>query len=145
MKVLPAHPPRRFGNVVAYNDQASEVHRSVDAMRGWVRDEIVTLRNDLEARILKQMDLREQLLREVDELIPQAVGGVVPGVEYAPAQHAASYHVSAITDMFDEVFYPVDDEGNFDFSDPLTSTPNPAFPTLLDDAPTHEEDWTALG
>lgn len=139
------YPARRMGSAQSYPERASEVSRDVHAMRGWVTQEIRTLRNDLEARIIKLCDLREQLQREVNELIPQAVGGVIPGVHYTTDQHAVSHHVSAITDALDTVFYPVLPNGTFDFANPRVTDPNPAYPTLLDDAPNGEEDWCALG
>lgn len=139
------YPARRMGSAQSYPERASEVSRDVHAMRGWLTQEIRTLRNDLEARIIKLCDLREQLQREVNELIPQAVGGVIPGVHYATDQHAVSHHVSAITDALDTVFYPVRADGTFDFANPRVTDPNPAYPTLLDDAPNGEEDWAAIG
>jgi hypothetical protein len=139
------YPPRRFGNTVSYATKAAEVTRDVHATRQWVTQEIRTLRNDLEARILKLCDLREQLKKEANELIPQAVGGVLPGVYYDTEQHAVSHHVSSVVDAIDTVFYPTLSDGTFDFTQPRVTTPNPEYPTLLDDAPAGEEDWTALG
>ena len=139
------YPPRRTGTNQSYADEASDLTRDIHAMRQWVTQEIRTLRNDLEARILKLCDLREQLLMEANELIPQAVGGVIPGVNYGDSQYAVSFHVSAITDAIDSIFYPVLPSGSFDFASPRVTGPNPAYPTLLDDAPEAEEDWTALG
>lgn len=139
------YPPRRIGSNRSYADEVSEITRDIHAMRGWLSKEIRNLRNDAEARIIKLCDLREQLQLEANELIPQAVGGVIPGVNYGVNQHAVSHHVSAITDAFDSVFYPVLPNGMFDFSDPRVTTPNPPYPTLLDDAPGSEEDWTGIG
>lgn len=139
------YPPRRLGTARSYAEKSSELTRDINALRGWVSQEIRTLRNDLEARILKLCDLREQLLQEVNELLPQAVGGVIPGMSYTAEQFAVSHHVSPITDVIDGVFYPVLPSGLFDFSNPRTTTPNPEYPTLLDDAPEGEEDWTAIG
>jgi hypothetical protein len=139
------YPPRRFGSNGSPVDQGAELHRTLHSARSWASNEIRTLRHDLEARILKLCDLREQLHQEMDELLPQAVGGVVPGVAYVPDHYAQSHHLSNIVDLIDEVFYPLTAAGDFDFSNPLISTPNPTFPTLLDDAPTGEEDWCGLG
>lgn len=139
------YPPRRFGNNQSYADEVSDITRDIHAMRSWVSQEIRTLRNDLEARIIKLCDLREQLQNEANELIPQAVGGVIPGVNYDASQYAVSHHVSAITDAFDTVFYPVLADGTFDFASPRQTAPNPTYPTLLDDAPEGEEDWCAVG
>lgn len=139
------YPPRRLGGNESYAAHASETARTVDASRRWVRAELRTLRNDLEARIIKLMDLREQLTLERDELLPTAIGGSVPGVFWDEAQFAQSYNLSAIVDLFDSVFYPRREDGSYDFSAPRTTGPNPDYPTLLDDAPNGEEDWTAIG
>ncbi len=139
------YPPRRLGTNRSYPDKSAEVARDTRAMRHWITREIRNLRNDLEARILKLCDLREQLQIEANELIPQAVGGVVPGVNYDSNLHAVSHHVSAVTDAIDSIFYPVTPDGMFDFSHPRSTGPNPEYPTLMDDAPEGEEDWCAIG
>lgn len=141
------YPPRRFGNVTSYTQQSADMTRTIHATRGWVTQEIRTLRNDLEARILKLMDLREQLTIERDELLPQAVGGAVPGLQWSgDGEFAASHNVSAIVDLIDEVFYPNTlQDGSRDFTRPRETGPNPTHPMLLDDAPNGEEDWTGVG
>lgn len=141
------YPPRRFGNTVSYTAQAADMARTINAARGWVTQEIRALRNDLEARIIKLMDLREQLTKERDELIPQAVGGVVPGIPFSETgEFAVSFNVSMIVDDIDSTFYPVTrTDGSRDFDQPRQSGPNPFQPMLLDDAPNGEEDYTALG
>jgi len=141
------YPPRRFGNAVSYTQQSADMTRTVHAMRGWVTQEIRTLRNDLEARIIKLCDLREQLTIERDELLPQAVGGAVPGLQWTDnGEYAITHNVSAIVDQIDTAFYPDTlNDGSRDFSRPRQTGPNPAQPMLLDDAPNGEEAWTAIG
>jgi hypothetical protein len=141
------YPPRRFGNSVSYTAQAADMTRTIHATRGWVTQEIRTLRNDIEARILKLMDLREQLTLERDELLPQAVGGSVPMLQWQDnGEFASTHNVAPIVDGIDSVFYPETlADGSRDFERPRVSEPNPASPMLLDDAPNGEEDWTALG
>ena len=48
-------------------------------------------------------------------------------------------------DLFDSVFYPRRDDGSYDFGSPRVTGPSPGYPTLLDDAPDGEEDWTGIG
>jgi hypothetical protein len=141
------YPPRRFGGAAIPMTEGADMARTVHAARGWVTQEIRTLRNDLEARIIKLMDLREQLTKERDELLPQAVGGAVPGLQWSnDGQFAASHNVSVIVDNIDSVFYPeTNPTGGRDFDRPRTTGPNPAQPMLLDDAPNGEEDYTAIG
>jgi hypothetical protein len=141
------YPPRRFGNATSYTQQSADMTRTIHATRGWVAQEIRTLRNDLEARIIKLMDLREQLMIERDELLPQAVGGSVAGLQWASdGEFAASHNVSAIVDRIDAVFYPNTlNDGSRNYNQPRQTGPNPTEPMLLDDAPNGEEDWTAIG
>lgn len=141
------YPPRRFGNVVSYTAQAADMTRTIHATRKWVTQEIRGLRNNLEARIIKLMDLREQLIQERDEILPQAIGGSIPGVVWDNNQEfAATHNVSVIMDMIDEVFYPeVLPDGSRNFDAPRASQPNPPSPVLLEDAPNGEEAWCAIG
>ena len=140
------YPPRRFGNTVSYTAQAADMTRTVHAARGWVSQEIKTLRNDIEARIIKLMDLREQLKKERDELLPTAVGGCIPDLHWSPDEFATSHNVANIVDQFDAVFYPeILPDGSRDFNRPRVTGPNPTDPMLLDDAPNGEEDWCSIG
>lgn len=141
------YPPRRFGNSVSYTAQAADMTRTIHASRGWVAQEIRTLRNDLEARIIKLMDLREQLTKERDELLPQAVGGSVPGLQWSDnGEFAVTHNVAPIVEGIDAVFFPSTlPNGSRNFESPRISGPNPGSPMLLDDAPNEEESWTAIG
>jgi hypothetical protein len=136
--------PRKLGSNISYVSESAEMTPAIHAAREWVSQEIKTRRNDLEARIIKLCDLREQLIKERDEILPQAVGGVVAGVPFGD-NFAISFHVSSIVNSVDKVFYPLTEDGEYDFLSPRASEPNPPYPVLLEDAPTGEEDWTALG
>jgi len=141
------YPPRRFGNTVSNTASGADMTRTIHAARGWVTQEIRTLRNDIEARIIKLMDLREQLMRERDEILPTAVGGSVPGLSWSnDGEFATSHNVAMIVDNIDAVYYPVRlPDGSRDFNHPRESRPNPEQPMLLDDAPNGEEDFSAIG
>jgi hypothetical protein len=138
------YPPRKFGNNITYVTESAEMTPAIRAARDWVSREIRTKRNDIEARILKLADLREQLMIERDEILPTAVGGVISGLPY-DENFAISFNVSSIVNTIDAVFYPLTDQGEYDLTRPRASQPNPPYPVLLEDAPTGEEDWTALG
>jgi hypothetical protein len=141
------YPPRRFGSRVSHTAMAADMTRTIHAARGWATQEIRTLRNDLEARVIKLMDLREQLMKERDELLPTAVGGSVPGLNWSnEGLYAVSHNVAMIVENIDAVFYPNRlEDGSRDFARPRVSQPNPEQPMLLDDAPNGEEDWTGIG
>ena len=138
------YPPRKFGSNITYVSESAEMTGPIQAMRGWVSREIRTKRNDLEARILKLCDLREQLLKERDEILPTAIGGVISGVPYGE-DFALSFNVSSIVNTIDAIFYPLNEDGQYDFSLPRASQPNPPYPVLLEDADTGEEAWTGIG
>lgn len=138
------YPPRKFGNNITYVSESAEMTPAIHAARSWVTQEIKTKRNDIEARILKLCDLREQLRTERDEILPQAVGGVVSGIPFGD-NFAISFHVSSIVKSVDDVFYPLSEQGIYDFSQPREPQENPPYPVLLEDAPTGEEDWTGIG
>lgn len=135
------YPPRKLGNNISYLEEMADLSFTVTRTRIWVSKEIRRM-GELEQRIIKLCDLREQLLYERDVLIPQAVGGVVEGVPLGESgtEFAVSHHVSYVIHEIDKVIYgdPVD------LSNPRRDVPNPAFPTILEDAPTGEEDWHSL-
>jgi hypothetical protein len=137
------YPNRKFGNSISHVSESAEMATAIHAARDWISQEIRTKRNDIEARIIKQCDLREQLMKERDEILPQAVGGVVPGLPWGD-NFALSFHVSSIVDAVDKVFYPLTEDGEYDFLNPRASENNPPYPVLLEDAPTGEEDWTGI-
>ena len=55
--------------------------RTIHQVRSWANTTIKERFQDAEWRIIKQCDLREQLLTERDETLVQAFGGVLDGVE----------------------------------------------------------------
>lgn len=56
------------------------VVRTMHDIRAWANQDIKTRLRDMEWRIIKQMDLREQLCAERDSIIVQAFGGLQPGL-----------------------------------------------------------------
>jgi hypothetical protein len=56
------------------------VVKSMHHMRAWANQDIKEM-NDMESRIIKLCDLREQLIQERDVILVQAFGGVLPGVQ----------------------------------------------------------------
>jgi hypothetical protein len=135
------YPPRKQGtNQTSVADQ-SQVTFPIERSRTWVRQDLQYLRRDLEAKILKLCDLREQLTQERDEILPQAVGGTVEALSFDGVD---TQHVSSIVADIDGIFYPVVDEVP-DMDNPREYSPNNDYSTLVVDAPTGEEDWTALG
>lgn len=137
-------PARKLGSKESVWDDpsANAVGKRVVAARSWLTQEIKELRHDLEARIIKLCDLREQLLKERTEILITCVGGV-GGDEFDPKIYFADNHLSNIVTFFDKAFYMLDEEGNPDISR-LRRYVDGRPKTLLDDAPTGEEKFHSL-
>lgn len=147
------YPPRKLGgsekNIFP---EADEIGGQVALARGWLSQEIKQLRNDLEARIIKLCDLREQLIKERDETLVRALAGSVAVLEdYDDKGYLAENHLSNIVTNIDLNFYkPSEREGTLvpDFSRPIgvdgVRSPLTLYQCLLDDTPSGEEEWTAL-
>jgi hypothetical protein len=85
-------------------------------LRRPISQEIRRKRNDIEARIIQQCDLREQLMQERDGILMQAFGGLVESsIEFDPDRFAHVLRVPRITQAVDELFFFVDSEGVVDF------------------------------
>jgi hypothetical protein len=144
-------PPRKLGgNERNIYPEADEIGGQIAEARRWVRQEITQLRNDLEARIIKLCDLREQLIRERDEVLYNALVGSVAALEdFDPDEILLENHLSSIVTNIDLNFFEVSDAYDSvrvpDHSKPLPlKTPLSLYQCLLDDAPSGEEENTAL-
>lgn len=139
-----ADPARKLGSKASVWDDPStnEVGKRVIASKSWLTQEIKELRNDLEARIIKLCDLREQLLKERTEVLISCVGGL-GGEEFDPDRFLADNHLANIVTFFDKAFYLLGEDGKPDFSR-LRRYVEGKPKTLLDDAPTGEEKYHTL-
>ena len=135
--------PRRLGGQEVIWPVARQVVSANDSMRSWMRQEIREKRNNIEARILKQFDLREQLLREKNEVIASAVGGTISDIPFLQNYHAASNRIQVLIQGLDEQFYAADPSGVL--QEDVAQTVDRAFgrfKTLFENFP--EEKWSAL-
>ena len=73
-------PARQGGRISNGAFDHDAVVKTMHHIRAWANQDISATLSDLEARIIKQCDLREQLVHERDEIIVQAFGGVLAGV-----------------------------------------------------------------
>lgn len=116
---------------------------AVSVSRKWVNTTIQHRLHDLEARIIKLCDLREQLMQEMDSLT-MAVGGTQGAIPTLDTDfHSEKLGVAQIIATIDGIFYPVDDTGKPDFTKSNTDKLEEYRSLLLDD-PAGEEDNTAL-
>jgi len=108
--------PTQMGRDAAQADETAKIAIRVDHARRWVRQEIATIQA-LEARIMKLMDLREQLMDEREMVIQQAVGGSVEDFPFAPDpdRFARNLHLTKIQEI-DSAFYKRNEDGSLDFN-----------------------------
>ena len=139
-------PARKLGDKsTLWDDESTKlVGDRIISARSWIQQEIKELRNELEARILKLCDLREQLLLERNEIIASAVGGTVPMTEFNPESFLEDYHLSKVVFALDTDFYETKEDGTADFTKPKQGRGSKQFPNLLEDAPSGEEKYTAI-
>ena len=75
------HPDRGLGGRVDPSILGFEtVMKTMGRIRGWANQAIKEKLQDLEWRIIKQADLREQLVEERDSMLAQAFGGALQGL-----------------------------------------------------------------
>lgn len=139
-------PARKLGDkgTLWDDDSTKLVGDRIISARSWVQQEIKELRNDLEARIIKLCDLREQLLIERNEIIVSAVGGSTAGTTFDTEAFLSDLHLSNIVFALDTDFYETKEDGTADFKKPRQGRGTKEFPNLLEDAPSGEEKYTAL-
>lgn len=149
--------------------RADQIGGVVYHARKWATQEISHLRNNLEARIIKLCDLREQLLIERDDLLFNALSGTTANLApYDPKKQLDEVHLSHIVTNIDLNFFEAMDQEQLagssetlagppapntvdrvassvpDLSKPRDRGPEPYYKSLLDDVETGEEDNTAL-
>ena len=155
--------PRRLGdrNQSIY-PRADEIGGVISHARKWVTQEIAHLRNNIEAKIIKLCDLREQLMMERDDILVNALAGTVAGLQpYNKDNILEELHLSHIVTNIDLNYFHAKDivmEGDLsgppnvdavsnrvpDFTKPRDRGIDPYYKCLLDDVDTGEEDNTAL-
>lgn len=122
------------GRYIDQADAGGKIAIRTDHARRWVRQELAELEH-LENRIMKLMDLREQLIQERDDLIQQSVGGSVEDypIPPDPSRYARNLHLSRIVTEMDRVFYTTNTDGEPDFSSSnLGTAQNPTGLSLYD-------------
>lgn len=114
----------------------------VDHARRWCSQAIAEKRHNLEAKIIKLMDLREQLELERDQVLVQATAGSTLRSVVQPDQDTfhPDFHVASIVTDIDRIFFREVTDGGVNPAEPSRNIF--AFDTLRRD--TSEEDNTEL-
>lgn len=109
-------PTKLAGRYFNQGTAGSKIAIRLDFGRRWVAQNLAEL-SKLEGRILKMMDLREQLMNERDTLIQQAVGGSVLDFPEPPNadRFARNLHLTRVVTEMDRTFYELDENGEPDF------------------------------
>lgn len=130
---LRKYVPARVGGKKDLDSDADFFVSLTHYARRWVQQEIKHKRDELEAKIIKECDLREQLILERDTLITQAFGGLSGFIRlYDSDRYTEELRVPRIVDTIDKIFFEFDSENNtYDF----TSTGNELalFDNIFDD------------
>lgn len=132
---------KQVGRYFDQGDASGKVAVRMDHARRWVRQELTEL-SILEGRIVKLMDLREQLINERDVLLVQSVGGSVQDLSLPPDpdRFPRNLHLTRIVAEMDRTFYELNADGEPDFDTLNVGTAeSPAgisfYDTLLRDVP----------
>lgn len=117
LSTLIRDPTKLMGRYVNQATASAKIAIRTDFARRWVSQNLAEL-SKLEGRIMKLMDLREQLMFERDTLVQQAVGGSVTDFPNPPDpnRYARNLHLTTIVAEMDRTFYRIDDEGLPDFT-----------------------------
>lgn len=107
-------PYRRIGRVIERSEASAKIAAKIEYAKRWAEKEIAERRLHLEAKVLKLMDLREQLQQERDEILVQCVGGTVPPLPDPPdpRRFHRGLHLSRIVEEMDGVFYEKATDGS---------------------------------
>ena len=98
----------------------------------WVRQEIAYKRNNIEARIIKLCDLREQLEDELDDLM-RATGDALLGLPevFDPNRYDPVLTVAQSVAVIDSIWYEVAEDGTADFASQSNNLGG--YPNLISD------------
>lgn len=111
------YPARQGGRTSLGSFDFDSLVRSMHLMRSWANQDIKERLQDMEWRILKLCDLREQLILEREEVLVQAFGGALSGVgdqeesRFNPAMRVQSL----VQDMYD-LLYDTRSDGETHFT-----------------------------
>jgi len=110
-------PARQGGRMSPGAFPRDSVVQTMQQIRGWANQEIKERLQDIEWRIVKQCDLREQLTKERDEVLVQAFGGVLAGVgPLDVARFDPTLRVQNLVQDMYSILYPMDGDTVQSFS-----------------------------
>lgn len=106
------YPTRQGGRVDRGGFDVETVVSMMHNMRGWANQDIRERLQDIEWRIIKLSDLREQLVKERDDMLGQAFGGVLSGVgDFDNERFDPNQRVQALVQGIYSLIYETDESG----------------------------------
>ncbi len=100
-----ADAPRLGGRMDPSHYKWGEVVATMNHVRSWANQDIRQILTDVEWRIIKQMDLREQLTKERDDVLAQAFGGVLYGLDFDERTMNSDLHVQSVIAAVNKVLF----------------------------------------
>jgi len=124
MKTDRYYAARQGGRTSQGSFDADTILTGMHQVRHWANKEIKERLQDMEWRIIKQCDLREQLIQERDDVLVTAFGGVVGGVpEPDEGRFDSGLLVQNVVQEMYQLIYQTDDTGLVE-----SFAPNPVVP-----------------
>jgi len=114
---LISYVPRRVGSRAnaTPSDEHTVMTMTVDALRGWVNQDIKEKLHMIEEKIIKLCDLAEQLTIERDKILPQAWPFTAQTVGSSAAGLMTDYGIQSIIQDLDKEFFLWDPEDDVPF------------------------------
>lgn len=127
------YPWRKIQEKVQDGDLNAPLAARLDHFRRWCQQSLFEKRLHLEAKIIKLMDLREQLTEERDTILVQAVGGTSKDARRTPDTDYfhPDFHVTAIDETINRICFQELDSGGFNPA--VLSDDRFNYTTILDD------------
>lgn len=127
------YPWRKIQDKIQDGDLNAPLAARVDHFRRWCQQSLFEKRLNLEAKIIKLMDLREQLEEERDTWLVQALAGSTRGNTVpAPDDYFhPDFHVTAIDETINRICFQELDSGGFNPA--VLSDDRFNYTTILDD------------
>lgn len=106
------YPSRQGGRVSRGAYDSDTIVRYMHQIRSWANQDIKERVQEIEARIIKQCDLREQLVRERDEVLIQAFGGTLTGLgSFDESRFAGDLRVQVLVQDLYHILYDTEEDG----------------------------------
>ena len=110
---LVRYVPRRIGRRKDISEEHAVIARIFELVRSWCNQEIKEKLQMMEYKILKLCDASEQLERERDEVLQQAFGGVIEGLDvFDSEQFSNGLRVQNLIADIDEGVYKTTNTGD---------------------------------